>query len=118
MAELKPVSTPMSMETSLDLDENGESIDQREYRSMIDSLLYFTTTQPDIQFSMLSNILWSLGFGILLLLRWILLVFLMLILWVVRLTKRTLLILIIFWIFSYLLVFSKIIFSWSIHHRG
>jgi isopentenyldiphosphate isomerase len=51
MAEIKPVSTPMSMATSLDPDENGESIDQREYRSMIDSLLYFTTTQPDIQFS-------------------------------------------------------------------
>jgi hypothetical protein len=27
MAELKPVSTPMSMATSLDLDENGNAID-------------------------------------------------------------------------------------------
>jgi 5S rRNA maturation endonuclease (ribonuclease M5) len=48
MAELKPVSTPMSMIIVLDPDENGEAIDQREYRSMIGSLLYLTVTQPDI----------------------------------------------------------------------
>jgi hypothetical protein len=30
MAELKPVSTPMSTTTMLDLDKNGEVIDQRE----------------------------------------------------------------------------------------
>jgi hypothetical protein len=30
MAELKPMSTPMSTTTALDLDENGEAIDQRE----------------------------------------------------------------------------------------
>jgi isopentenyldiphosphate isomerase len=44
MAELKPVSTPMSMATVLDLDENGEAVDQREYRSMIGSILYLTAT--------------------------------------------------------------------------
>jgi hypothetical protein len=44
MAELKPVSTPMSMATSLGPDEDGETVDQREYRSMIDSLLYLTMT--------------------------------------------------------------------------
>jgi hypothetical protein len=48
MVELKPVSTPMSTTTTLDPDENGEAIDQREYRSMIDSLLYLTVTRPDI----------------------------------------------------------------------
>jgi hypothetical protein len=51
MAEVKVVSTPMSMATTLDPDENGESVDQREYRSMIGSLLYLTITQPDIQFT-------------------------------------------------------------------
>jgi isopentenyldiphosphate isomerase len=50
MAELKPVLTLMSMATSLDPDENGEAIDQREYRSMIGSLLYLMVTRPDIQF--------------------------------------------------------------------
>jgi hypothetical protein len=49
------------------------------------------------EFSGISNTLLSLGFGILLLLRRILLVFLMLILWVVGLTERALLGLAIFW---------------------
>jgi hypothetical protein len=51
MVEHKPVSTPMSMTTTLDLDENGEAVDQREYRSMISSLLYLTPTRLDIQFA-------------------------------------------------------------------
>jgi hypothetical protein len=49
MDELKPVSTPMSTAMSLDLDENGEAIDQREYRSMIGSLLYLMVTRSGIQ---------------------------------------------------------------------
>jgi isopentenyldiphosphate isomerase len=49
MAELKPVSTPMSTAAALDPDENGEAVDQREYRSMIDSLLYFMATRLNIQ---------------------------------------------------------------------
>jgi hypothetical protein len=49
MDELNPVSTLMSTATSLDLDENSEAIDQREYKSMIDSLLYLMATRPDIQ---------------------------------------------------------------------
>jgi hypothetical protein len=48
MSELKPVSTLMSIATMLDTDENDEAVDQREYRSMVGSLL--TVTQPDIQF--------------------------------------------------------------------
>jgi hypothetical protein len=51
MAELKPVSTPMSTATSLGLDEDGKAVAQREYRSMIGSLLYLTATRPDIQFT-------------------------------------------------------------------
>jgi hypothetical protein len=51
MAELKPVSTLMSMTTALDPDENGEAVDQREYSSMIGSLLYLTVTRSDIQFT-------------------------------------------------------------------
>jgi hypothetical protein len=50
MAELKPLLTPMSMATALDPDENGEAMDQREYRSIIGSLLYLTATRPDIMF--------------------------------------------------------------------
>jgi phage gp36-like protein len=48
MAELKLVSTLMSSAASLGTDEDGEAVDQREYRSMIGSLLYLTATWPDI----------------------------------------------------------------------
>jgi hypothetical protein len=51
MAELKPMSTPMSTATSLGPDEDDEPVDQREYERMIGSLLYLTATQPDIQFT-------------------------------------------------------------------
>jgi hypothetical protein len=50
MVELKPVSTTMSSATSLSPDEDGEFVDQREYMSMIGSLLHLTATQPDIEF--------------------------------------------------------------------
>jgi hypothetical protein len=50
MVELKPVSTTMSSAASLGSDEDGEAVDQREYMSMIGSLLYLTVTRPDIQF--------------------------------------------------------------------
>jgi hypothetical protein len=52
VAKLKPVSTLMSTTTSLGPDEDGEAIDQREYRSMIGSILYLTAIRPDIQFIM------------------------------------------------------------------
>jgi hypothetical protein len=51
MAELKPMSMSMSTATSLSLDEDGEFVDKREYRSMIGSLLYLTATWPNIQFT-------------------------------------------------------------------
>jgi hypothetical protein len=51
MVKLKPMSTPMSTATSLGLDEDGEAVNQREYMSMIGSLLYLTATRPDIQFA-------------------------------------------------------------------
>jgi hypothetical protein len=52
MVELNPVSTLMSSAISLGPDEDGESVDQREYMSMISSLMYLTVTRPDIQFIM------------------------------------------------------------------
>jgi hypothetical protein len=51
MAELKPVSTPMSSTALLSPDEDGDAVNQREYRSKIYSLLYLTATRPDIQFA-------------------------------------------------------------------
>jgi hypothetical protein len=51
MEDSKSIATSMSTTTVLDADEEGEHVDQKEYRSMIGSLLYLTTTRPDIQFS-------------------------------------------------------------------
>jgi hypothetical protein len=50
MQDSKAMVTPMSTTTALDAGEQGEHVDQ-EYRSMIRSLLYLTTTRLDIQFS-------------------------------------------------------------------
>lgn len=51
MGEAKPLSMPMSTTTALDADEEGEVVDQKEYRSMIGSSLYLTATRLDIQFA-------------------------------------------------------------------
>jgi hypothetical protein len=51
MDDTKPLSTPMSTTTALDADEDREPVDQKEYRSMIRSLLYLTAMRPDIQLS-------------------------------------------------------------------
>jgi hypothetical protein len=45
MGELKHVLTLISRAMVLDPDENGKVVDQREYKSMIGSLLYLTATQ-------------------------------------------------------------------------
>jgi hypothetical protein len=141
IAELKLVSTPMSTATSLGLDEDGEFVDQREYRSLIGSLLYLTATRADIQFTVylcacfqasprssyrmtvhqiFRYLKHTFEFGILYSASSSLdlIGFLMQILWVVGLIVRALLVLVIFWIFSCLLVFSKTIFSCPIHQRG
>jgi hypothetical protein len=51
MEDSKAMAMPMSTTTALDVNEEGEHIDQKEYQSMIGSLLYLTVTRPDIQFS-------------------------------------------------------------------
>ncbi|WVZ76644.1 hypothetical protein U9M48_024600 [Paspalum notatum var. saurae] len=51
MDDSKPMTTPMSTNMALDGDEDGEVVDQKEFRGMIDSLLYLTATRPDIQFA-------------------------------------------------------------------
>ncbi|WVZ84726.1 hypothetical protein U9M48_031718 [Paspalum notatum var. saurae] len=51
MGDSKSMTTPMSTNTALDADEDGEAVDQKEFRGMIGSLLYLTATRPDIQFA-------------------------------------------------------------------
>lgn len=51
MGDCKPIITLMATSTALDPDEEGEAMDQREYRSKICSLLYLTASRPDIHFA-------------------------------------------------------------------
>jgi hypothetical protein len=51
MEDSKAMATPISTTTALDADKEGEHVDQKEYRSMIGSLLYLMATRTDIQFS-------------------------------------------------------------------
>lgn len=51
MENAKAIGTPMSTSTKLDKDDQGISVDQKLYRSMIGSLLYLTASRPDIMFS-------------------------------------------------------------------
>jgi hypothetical protein len=48
MEDSNDMVMPMSMTTALDADEKGEHIDQKEYQSMIGSLLYLTSMRLDI----------------------------------------------------------------------
>nr|GEY69963.1 hypothetical protein [Tanacetum cinerariifolium] len=48
--EVKTVSTPMETQKPLLKDEDGEDVDVHMYRSMIGSLMYLTSSRPDIMF--------------------------------------------------------------------
>jgi hypothetical protein len=48
MEDCKPVITPMQTSCKLSKDDDSKSTDQRKYRSMIGSLLYVTTSRPDV----------------------------------------------------------------------
>jgi transposase InsO family protein len=48
MEDCKPVITPMQTSCKLRKDDDLKSTDQRQYRSMIDNLLYVTTSRPDV----------------------------------------------------------------------
>ena len=51
MENAKEIATPMGETNKIGRDEKGKSVDQTMYRGMIGSLLYLTTSQPDIMFS-------------------------------------------------------------------
>jgi hypothetical protein len=51
MADAKPIKTPMALNGHLDLNEEGKSVDQKVYRSMIGSLLYLCASRPNITLS-------------------------------------------------------------------
>ncbi|GKA78123.1 retrovirus-related pol polyprotein from transposon TNT 1-94 [Tanacetum coccineum] len=48
MDKCDSISTPMATKPKLDADLSGTPIDQTRYRSMIESLMYLTSSRPDI----------------------------------------------------------------------
>ncbi|KAK6149417.1 hypothetical protein DH2020_016942 [Rehmannia glutinosa] len=46
--EGRTVSTPMAADVKIDKDEKGKPVDESKYRGMIGSLLYLTSSRPDI----------------------------------------------------------------------
>jgi hypothetical protein len=50
MDNSKPIKTPMAINAHLDVDEGGNSVDLKLYKSMIYSLLYLTVSRPNIMF--------------------------------------------------------------------
>ncbi|GJR99485.1 putative ribonuclease H-like domain-containing protein [Tanacetum coccineum] len=52
-------STPMEIQKSMLKDEDGEEVDVHMYRSMIGSLMYLTSSRPDIMFAALLIVSWS-----------------------------------------------------------
>jgi hypothetical protein len=51
MEKAKHAKTPMASNGHLDLNEEGNSVDKKLYRSMIGSLLYLCASRPDIMLS-------------------------------------------------------------------
>ncbi|GJV99882.1 putative ribonuclease H-like domain-containing protein, partial [Tanacetum coccineum] len=49
--EVKAISTPMETQKPLLKDEDGEEVDVHMHRSMIGSLMYLTSSRPDIMFA-------------------------------------------------------------------
>ncbi|KAI3672704.1 hypothetical protein L6452_38801 [Arctium lappa] len=51
METCKPIGTPMAPGTKIDMDPSGKPVDVRTYRGRIGSLMYLTSSRPDIMFS-------------------------------------------------------------------
>nr|GEU31878.1 ribonuclease H-like domain-containing protein [Tanacetum cinerariifolium] len=49
--DVKPASTPMDKEKALFKDSDGDDVDVHLYRSMIGTLMYLTSSRPDIMFA-------------------------------------------------------------------
>jgi len=51
MDNVKHASTPMLSSTKLEQDLDGKPVNEKTHRGMFGSLLYLTTSRPDIMFS-------------------------------------------------------------------
>ena len=50
MEDCKEVATPIATNYLMDADKAGQPVGSTKYRGLIGSLLYFTTSRPDVQF--------------------------------------------------------------------
>nr|GEX87526.1 hypothetical protein [Tanacetum cinerariifolium] len=48
METCDPIGTPIKNKYKIDLDKNGTLVDATKYRSMIDAIMYLTSSRPDI----------------------------------------------------------------------
>ncbi|GJW29355.1 hypothetical protein Tco_0046230 [Tanacetum coccineum] len=60
-SDVKTASTPMETHKPLLKDTDGEDIDEHMYKSMIGSLMYLTSSRPDIMFVACVNLNWAFG---------------------------------------------------------
>ena len=51
MVNCCPVSTPMTMGTKLSKEDNENEFDSTQFRMFIGSLMYLTTTRPNIMYA-------------------------------------------------------------------
>jgi len=51
MEDCKEAATPIAIICLMDGNEAGQQVDSTKYKGLIGSLLYLTTSRPDIQFS-------------------------------------------------------------------
>ncbi|GJV13700.1 putative ribonuclease H-like domain-containing protein [Tanacetum coccineum] len=54
--DVKSASTPTDLERPLVKDADADDVDEHLYRSMIGSLMYLTTSRPDIMFAVCGNV--------------------------------------------------------------
>ncbi|GJZ39902.1 retrovirus-related pol polyprotein from transposon TNT 1-94, partial [Tanacetum coccineum] len=50
MESCDPVDTPMVEKSKLDEDPQGKAVDPTHYREMVVTLMYLTTSRPDLTF--------------------------------------------------------------------
>ena len=62
MLKCKPTVTPITTGTKLSKEDDGSKVDPTMYKRLVESLMYLTTTRPDIMFavSLISRFMESL----------------------------------------------------------
>ncbi|GKF88728.1 hypothetical protein Tco_0262691 [Tanacetum coccineum] len=57
MESSNPVDTPMVEKSKLDEDPQGKAVDPTHYRGMLDTLIYLTSSRPDLTFDLMQTLI-------------------------------------------------------------